>query len=126
MHLRSRNRSTVKIPANDAVAIHVNAKADITEIATTFDVTADLASGQTLHVVGNLPALGGWNPGQAVALSSADYPIWRVAVNLPPDTTVEYKYVKKNPDGSVTWESGGNRALTTPSTRTHTSNDTWR
>ncbi|MEV4182688.1 carbohydrate-binding module family 20 domain-containing protein [Streptosporangium canum] len=96
------------------------------QTAVSFNADVTTHYGQNVYVVGNLPALGGWNPGQAIALSSADYPIWRVAVNLPPDTAVEYKYVKKNPDGSVTWESGGNRALTTPSTGTHTSNDTWR
>ncbi|ACZ87182.1 alpha-amylase [Streptosporangium roseum] len=40
----SGGRATVKIPANDAVAIHVNARADTTRIATTFDVTASPAA----------------------------------------------------------------------------------
>ncbi|MFD8526634.1 carbohydrate-binding module family 20 domain-containing protein [Streptosporangium canum] len=96
------------------------------QAAVSFNANVTTYYGQNVYVVGNLPALGGWDPGQAVALSSADYPIWRVAVNLPPNTAVEYKYIKKNPDGSVTWESGGNRTLTTPSTGTHTSNDTWK
>ncbi|MFI9592726.1 carbohydrate-binding module family 20 domain-containing protein [Nonomuraea sp. NPDC052265] len=67
-----------------------------------------------------------WPPAAAVPLSSADYPVWRPTVDLPPGTGVEYKYIKKNPDGSVTWESGGNRAFTTPSGGTDTRNDTWK
>ncbi len=47
-----------------------------------------------------------------MALSSATYPVWRGTVNLPADTTVEYKYVKKN-GSSVAWETGANRSLNT-------------
>ena len=46
------------------------------------------------------------------------YPIWRNTVNLPASKTIQYKYIRKNADGSVTWESlpgGGNRSFTTPS-----------
>ncbi|GAA0829767.1 carbohydrate-binding module family 20 domain-containing protein [Streptosporangium amethystogenes subsp. fukuiense] len=96
------------------------------QVVTSFNANVTTYYGQNVFVVGNIPALGGWNPGQAIALSSADYPIWRVAVNLPPSTAVEYKYIKKNPDGTVTWESGANRTLTTPASGTHTSNDTWK
>ncbi|MGW6504433.1 carbohydrate-binding module family 20 domain-containing protein [Nonomuraea angiospora] len=96
------------------------------QIATSFNATVSTSYGQNVYVVGNVAALGGWSPAAAVPLSSADYPIWRATVNLPPGTGVEYKYLKKNPDGSVTWESGGNRTFTTPSTGTHTRNDTWK
>ncbi|MEW1844889.1 carbohydrate-binding module family 20 domain-containing protein, partial [Nonomuraea angiospora] len=96
------------------------------QIATSFNATVSTSYGQNVYVVGNVAALGGWSPAAAVPLSSADYPIWRATVNLPPGTSVEYKYLKKNPDGSVTWESGGNRTFTTPSTGTHTRNDTWK
>ncbi|MEU7934720.1 carbohydrate-binding module family 20 domain-containing protein [Micromonospora echinofusca] len=95
-------------------------------VATAFHATATTSFGQNVYVVGNLPALGGWNPANAVALSPADYPVWRATVSLPPNTAVEYKYLKKNPDGSVTWESGGNRSFTTPAGGTSTRTDTWR
>ncbi|MCL7460485.1 carbohydrate-binding module family 20 domain-containing protein [Micromonospora echinofusca] len=95
-------------------------------VATAFHATATTTFGQNVYVVGNLPALGGWNPANAVALSPADYPVWRATVSLPPNTAVEYKYLKKNPDGSVTWESGGNRSFTTPAGGISTRTDTWR
>ncbi|MGC4888276.1 carbohydrate-binding module family 20 domain-containing protein [Micromonospora sp. DT227] len=97
-----------------------------TAVATSFAVTATTAYGQNVFVVGNVAALGGWNPANAVALSPATYPVWRATVDLPPNTAVEYKYVKKNPDGSVTWESGANRSFTTPAGGTRTATDTWR
>ncbi|WP_018587309.1 carbohydrate-binding module family 20 domain-containing protein [Salinispora arenicola] len=94
-------------------------------IAASFNATVTTFFGQNVFVVGNVAELGSWNPDEAVALSAADYPVWRATVNLPSNTAIEYKYLKKNPDGFVTWESGANRSFTTPPTGTHTSTDTW-
>ncbi|WP_229401522.1 carbohydrate-binding module family 20 domain-containing protein [Micromonospora okii] len=96
------------------------------QIATSFHATVTTSYGQNVYVVGNIAALGGWNPANAVALSPADYPLWRATLNLPPNTAVEYKYLKKEPNGAVTWESGGNRTFTTPASGTRTNTDTWR
>ncbi len=46
-------------------------------------------------------------------------------MQLPANTAFQYKYIKKNSDGSVTWESGANDSLTT-GTGALTRNDTWR
>jgi alpha-amylase len=69
--------------------------------------------------------LANWNTGSGVALSSATYPVWRGTVNLPPNATIEYKYVKKN-GSSVAWESGANRVATTGTGCQLTLTDTWR
>ncbi|WP_228644716.1 carbohydrate-binding module family 20 domain-containing protein [Microtetraspora sp. AC03309] len=123
----SGSNRTVTTPASGTHAVTETFRGDTaSQIATYFNADVTTWYGQNVFVVGNVPALGGWDPNQAIALSSADYPIWRVAVNLPPNTAVEYKYIKKNPDGAVTWESGSNRTFTTPATGTHTSNDTWK
>ncbi|WP_025618448.1 carbohydrate-binding module family 20 domain-containing protein [Salinispora cortesiana] len=95
-------------------------------IASSFHATVYTYFGQNVFVVGNVAELGSWNPDNAIALSAADYPVWRATVDLPPNTHIEYKYVKKNPDGSVTWESQSNRSFTTPATGTRTNTDTWR
>lgn len=47
-------------------------------------------------------------------------------MNLPPNTTFQFKYIKKNPDGTVTWESDPNRSHTTPASGTSARDDTWR
>lgn len=39
---------------------------------------------------------------------------------------MQYKYLKKNPDGTVTWENGDNRTVFVTSTGTVTLNDVWR
>jgi glucoamylase len=57
----------------------------------------------------------------------ANYPVWSNAVNLPASSSVQYKYYRKNADGSVTWEKvsgGGNRTLNVPASGGVTLNDT--
>jgi alpha-amylase len=51
--------------------------------------------------------------------------VWRGTVNLPANTNVEYKYVKKN-GSSVVWETGANRVFNTGTACTLTLTDTWR
>ncbi|MFJ2032104.1 carbohydrate-binding module family 20 domain-containing protein [Streptosporangium sp. NPDC087985] len=129
----SGGTASVTVPAKGAVAIHVGGSGPspsptVTpgKVATSFNATVTTVWGQNVFVVGDVAELGSWNPANAVALSSAAYPVWKATVNLPSGTTVSYKYIKKNPDGSVTWESDPNRSFTTPSGGTATRNDTWR
>ncbi|MFC4069246.1 S8 family serine peptidase [Actinoplanes subglobosus] len=128
----------VESPAGTAgLAYSVNA-ASITEglgvtfrpgpprIAATFNVTAETWWGQQTLVVGNLPELGGWDPARAVALDAAGYPVWSGSVSLPPNTAVEFKYLKRDPDGTITWEPGANRTTITPPTGQYITHDTFR
>lgn len=123
---------TATVPANGVLALHVNARTGgnppgCTTVATTVEVNAATYFGQNVFVVGNLPALGNWNPAAAVPLSSAAYPVWRATISLPANTAVQYKYLKKN-GAEVVWESDPNRVRTTPagSTCTATWTDSWR
>jgi glucoamylase len=95
-------------------------------VSVTFNENATTYFGQNVYVVGSIPALGSWNTANAVPLSSAGYPIWSATVSIPSNTAFSYKYIKKNPDGSVTWESDPNRSYTTGAGGTATLNDTWR
>ena len=93
--------------------------------AVTFNATATTYFGQNVFLVGSIAALGSWAPAGAVAMSSAAYPVWSVTVTLPANTAIEYKFIKKNPDGTVTWESGANRTYTT-GTGAATITATWK
>ncbi len=99
-----------------------------TGIATAFSVSgAYTSAGQNVYVVGNVAALGSWNPCSAVKLSPTAYPTWTGTVNLPASTAIEYKYVKYY-DGNcatVVWQSGANKTFTTPGTGTVTRTDAW-
>ncbi|MBB2893776.1 carbohydrate-binding module family 20 domain-containing protein [Flexivirga oryzae] len=125
---------TATVPAQSALAIDVaktttggdsGGGSDDGTTAETFAVNATTIWGQNIYVVGNTPALGSWDTSKAVALSAATYPVWKSTVSLTSGTAVEYKYIRKNADGSVTWESGSNRTVT-PSGTAASVNDTWR
>jgi alpha-amylase len=129
---------TATVGANAALALHVNARttgttgpttppSGCTTAATTFAATVSTTFGQNVFVTGNTAALGNWNPANAVALSSATYPVWRATVSLPGNTSVQYKYIKKE-GSTVVWESDPDRTRTTAATSpcTATWTDTWR
>jgi hypothetical protein len=101
---------------------------NVSPVSATFRTTATTSWGQNLYITGNLPDLGSWDPAKALPLTtgSATYPLWTGAHPLPPNTTVQYKYLKKNADGTIAWENGDNRTVVTPPTGTLTINDMWR
>ena len=128
--VNSSGTASVTVNPMDAVAVDAASKVSSgsggSTVAVTFDENATTTWGQNVYVVGSIPALGSWNPANAIALSSAAYPVWAATVTLPANTTFQYKYIKKNPDGSITWESDPNRSSTTGSSGSATLNDSWR
>ena len=99
--------------------------------AVTFNELETTTYGQNVFVIGSISALGSWAPENAVALSASKYtsgnPLWYATVQgLQPGTSFQYKYIKKNTNGSVTWESDPNRSYTVPCASTATENDTWK
>jgi alpha-amylase len=127
-------RVTATVAANSALALHVNARgtgstspAGCTTAATTFEANVTTVWGQNVFVTGDTAALGNWDPANAVALSSAAYPLWRATVSLPGNAPVQYKYLKKE-GSTVIWESDPNRARTTASVSpcSATWTDSWR
>ncbi|WUD71626.1 alpha-amylase family glycosyl hydrolase [Streptomyces sp. NBC_00510] len=128
----SDGRFTATIGANDAVALYTGAPCGSGGGGTTpaggasFSVNATTVWGQNVYVVGNNAALGNWNTGNALPLSSAAYPVWKLDVSMGAGTSFEYKYIKKDAGGNVTWESGANRTATVPTSGKVTLGDTWR
>lgn len=104
-----------------------------TAVAVTFNERVTTVWGENVFLVGSISALGSWDTNSAVALSADRYtssdPLWYVTVSLPAGTSFEYKYIKKETDGSVVWESDPNRSYTVPKAcgvTTATVNDSWR
>ncbi|MFF7154511.1 carbohydrate-binding module family 20 domain-containing protein [Streptomyces sp. NPDC008139] len=144
----SDGKFTATIGSNDAVALYVGApcgsgttNGGTTNGGTTsgstggstnpssaasFAVNATTVFGQNIYVVGDNSTLGNWNTGSALLLSSASYPVWKLDVAMPAGTSFQYKYIRKDGSGNVTWESGANRTATVPSSGAVTLNDTWR
>jgi glucoamylase len=81
------------------------------------NVTANTVTGQYVYVTGNTAALGNWDTGLAVPVDPTSYPVWKNSVNLPAGTSVQYKYLRRNSDGTFIYENypgGGNRTVVTP------------
>ncbi|MFJ2933447.1 carbohydrate-binding module family 20 domain-containing protein [Streptomyces sp. NPDC087219] len=125
---------TATLGANTALALHVNATScggggSTTPPATSgasFNATATTVSGQDIYVTGNRAELGTWSPAAALKLDPATYPVWKLTVGLPAGTAFEYKYLRKDAAGNVTWESGANRTATVPASGQIVLNDTFR
>ncbi len=87
-----------------------------------FNVDAVTQWGQYMYVTGNTGALGNWNTNLGLPVDSSSYPVWKNSIDLAAGGAIQYKYYRKNPDGSVTWECypgngdcSGNRSLSLPS-----------
>ncbi|MFI0192506.1 carbohydrate-binding module family 20 domain-containing protein [Streptomyces sp. NPDC017082] len=136
--VNSSGQFTATLGANTALALHVGAKtcgggsgsgsgdSGNTATGASFRVNATTQMGQNIYVVGNNSALGNWNPAGALKLDPANYPVWKLDVSLPAGTSFEYKYLRKDGSGNVTWESGANRTATVGSAGLVALNDTWR
>jgi len=72
--------------------------------------------GQSVYVVGNVPALGDWDPARAVRLEPQAYPRWTGEIALPAQAQIDWKCIKRdeqNPAARLVWEPGSDNRLDT-------------
>ncbi|WP_353940735.1 carbohydrate-binding module family 20 domain-containing protein [Streptomyces sp. HUAS MG91] len=131
--VNSSGQFTATLAADTALAIQTGAKTCGGDSGTTaptagasFSVTASTSWGQNIYVTGNKDQLGNWNTGNALKLDPGTYPAWKLDVPLPAGTSFEYKYLRKDASGNVTWESGANRTATVSPSGRVSLTDTWR
>ncbi|MEZ4466468.1 MAG: carbohydrate-binding module family 20 domain-containing protein, partial [bacterium] len=74
---------------------------------------AHTAPGENIYLVGDHPALGAWDPTEALPLAPAGYPTWLAETHLPPGATIRFKAIRKDAAGRVTW-SGGHDGVDRP------------
>ncbi|KAI5120070.1 hypothetical protein M0805_002632 [Coniferiporia weirii] len=122
---------TATVTARNAIALHVGATGTGTTTGTsdvqmTFQETATTTYGENIFLVGSIAELGSWNTDEAIALSSASYPVWAVTVSLPANTEFEFKFIRIETNGTVEWESDPNRSDTSPGSGTTTLATSWR
>ncbi|VDB96842.1 unnamed protein product [Peniophora sp. CBMAI 1063] len=140
-NVSSSGTFTVTVAARDAVALHTGSKGVGTgsgtgggsgggsgsgTVTVNFAETATTTFGENIFLVGSIAELKSWNTANAIALSSASYPVWTVSVTLPASTAIEYKFIRKETDGSIVWESGNNRVDTTPASGSQTLTTSWQ
>ncbi|HSR70688.1 MAG TPA: carbohydrate-binding module family 20 domain-containing protein [Acidobacteriota bacterium] len=116
----------VKTASNDVTAIHIGAKRSMDSGKSYNHFQCENGStnwGENIYVVGSISALGSWNTANARILNPDHYPYWQAVLDdLPANTYVEWKCIKKDSGGNVLqWESGSNNSFTTASNGTQTS-----
>ncbi|KAI1783512.1 glycoside hydrolase [Ganoderma leucocontextum] len=120
------------VAARDSIAVHTGAMGvgsgggGSANVVINFAETATTTFGENIFVVGSIAQLGNWDPASAIALSAALYPVWTASVSIPAGTSFEYKFIRKETDGSVVWESDPNRSDTALSSGSQTLITTWR
>ena len=134
----AQGRAAITIASFAAAAIHADARLDgsappppPSTVTVVFNEAADTVFGTNIFVVGSIPALASWDTNNALPLTwlngQGTRGNWRATLTLPASTAVEYKYIKKDGGGAVTWESGANRTFTTGAGgTTQTRNDSWK
>lgn len=74
--------------------------------------------GENIYLVGSIYELGNWDTSKAVGplynQVIKSYPSWYYDMNVPENETVEFKFIKKDSNGNVIWESGANHQMLTP------------
>ncbi|MYR62776.1 glycosidase [Streptomyces sp. SID625] len=132
----SAGQFTATLAADTALALHTGARTcggssgggdgggGTTATGASFHVDATTRWGQNIYVTGDNAALGGWDPAKALKLDPAAYPVWKLDVALPAGTGFRYKYVRKDANGLVTWESGADRTAAVGTTGLLALNDT--
>ncbi|KAH9979341.1 glycoside hydrolase [Lactifluus volemus] len=115
-----------------AIAMHTSALGSghnnptAQQVPVLFSENATTTFGQNIFVVGSVPQLGSWNTDNAIPLNGVSYPVWGATVYLPPNTAFEFKFIRKESNGNVVWESDPNRQDTTPSSGVQLISASWR
>lgn len=76
----------------------------VCNVTVTFHVNASTFNGEEILVLGSAFTLGSGNVWNGVQLSPDDYPVWIGIVEMSPNTTATYQYVRAEPGGSYVYE----------------------
>ncbi|TDL22186.1 glycoside hydrolase family 15 protein [Rickenella mellea] len=93
-------------------------------VKVSFNVFAKTVHGENIYITGSSTELTNWNPEDALILSPEYYPTWSITIDLPANSDIEYKYIRKH-KGNVAWQSGLNNRMTTHTGGNATRSDTW-
>jgi predicted carbohydrate-binding protein with CBM5 and CBM33 domain len=106
--------STAAAPTGSAAACAT----PVATVAVIFNSKTTTSVGQTVKIVGSISQLSNWDTASAPALSADKYtasnPTWSTSIKLPAGTNFEYKFIKVESNGAITYESGANRVYTVP------------
>jgi len=71
---------------------------------------------QSVYLVGDDPALGLWDPANAIPLELAESHGWILEKDLPANKLIEFKFLLRDSSGKLNWQNGPNRIFQTGET----------
>jgi glycosidase len=123
----SRRQWRADIPALTGKIMRPRAASSANSRVTFTASSATTVPGQDVYVVGNIPELGEWDPRRAVKMAPTAYPTWSVPVSyLPRGQAIEFKFIKVDGSGNVTWEGGSDRSFTVPNSASSSAGGAWQ
>lgn len=111
----SDNKITISLTGNSSKIYAVDEEeGDLIPVTFTIN-NATTNWGENVYITGNSDELGNWNPEKAVGPAECpNYPTWILTTYLPVGTNIEFKAIKKDENGNVTWQDGENRTYSVP------------
>lgn len=111
----SDRKIKISLTGNNSKIYVVDEEAEA-KVPVTFTINnATTTWGQNVYIVGNCAELGNWDTDAAVGPAVCpDYPTWTVTAYFTPGTAIEFKAIKKDDSGNVTWQEGNNHSYTVP------------
>jgi alpha-amylase len=140
--VNASGNATFSVNTHDAVAFHVGAKVGSSSSSSAASSSKSSAAssasssangtvavkftcangttymGQSVYVVGSVATLGNWAPASAVKLSPTSYPTWTGTIQLPANSSIQWKCLKReeaNAANGNVWQGGSNNVVNTGS-----------
>lgn len=87
--------------------------------------------GDNIYLTGNTVELGNWAATTtgavgAMLTNASTYPNWWLTVSVPAGKTLQFKAIKIQSNGTVTWENGANHSYTVPASGVGFVNFNWQ
>jgi glycosidase len=87
------------------------------------------SSGENIYLTGDNFELANWSAatpfGPMFNQIVYSYPSWYADVSVPASTVINFKFIRKGPNGTV-WEGGNNHVFTSPASGTATATVNWQ
>ncbi len=71
----------------------------------------EVTDGEEVLICGGLSEIGDWDPDKARPLTR-EGELWSTTIKLAPDAEISFKFLRRDAEGKVVWETGDNRSVT--------------
>ncbi|TKW27003.1 hypothetical protein SEVIR_3G228700v4 [Setaria viridis] len=104
-----------EVHGNGAAAVETSSPPAVSgkTVRVRFVLEKQCAVDQSVYLVGDDPALGLWDPANAIPLECAESHGWILEKDLPANKLIEFKFLLRDSSGKLHWQNGPNRIFQT-------------